>query len=109
MTKLQTVLGGSAMVAMFALVGCGKNKAVVATEEYAEKICACKDAECAKKEGEAFAKKAEELKDAKGSEADAKAIEEAVKKALDCSMKIAMKDMPGAGGDKKDEKKDEKK
>lgn len=107
MTKLQMVLGGSAMVAMFALVGCGKNKAVVATEEYAEKLCACKDADCAKKEGEAFAKKAEELKDAKGSEADAKAIEEAVKKALDCSMKIAMKDMPGADkGDKKDEKKE---
>jgi hypothetical protein len=106
MTKLQMVLGGSAVVAVFALAGCGKNKAVVATEEYSEKVCACKDADCVKKESEAFAKKAEEMKDAKGSDADAKAIEEAMKKALDCSMKVAMKDMPGAG---KEDKKDEKK
>lgn len=106
MTKLQTMLGGSAVVAVLALVGCGKNKAVVAMEEYADKVCACKDGECVKKEADAFAKKAEELKDAKGSDADAKAIEDAMKKALDCSMKIALKDVPGAG---KEDKKDEKK
>ncbi len=106
MTKLQMILGGSAVVAVFALVGCGKNKAVAATEEYAEKVCACKDADCLKKENEAFTKKAEELKDAKGSDADMKAIEEAGKKVVDCTMKITMKDVPGAG---KEDKKDEKK
>lgn len=106
MTKLQMILGGSAVVAVFALTGCGKNKAVAFAEEYAEKMCACKDADCAKKVGEDMAKKADEIKDAKGSEADAKLVEEAMKKGMECSMKIAMKDMPGAG---KDEKKDEKK
>lgn len=102
MTKLQVVLGGSVMLATLALAGCGKNKAVVAAEEYTAKICACKDVECAKKESEAFGKKAEELKDVRGSDADAKAIEESMKKALDCSMKLALKDVPAEG--KKDEK-----
>ena len=62
--------------------------------------------ETVKKVGEDMSKKADEIKDAKGSEADAKLVEEAMKKGLECSMKIVMKDMPGAG---KDEKKDEKK
>ena len=105
MTKLQMILGGSAVVAVFALTGCGKNKAVAFAEEYSEKMCACKDADCAKKVGEDMAKKADEIKDVKGSESDAKLVEEAMKKGMDCSMKIVMKDMPGAKDDKKDDKK----
>jgi hypothetical protein len=111
MTKLQVFLGGAAAIATLALAGCGKNKAVVASQEYADKICGCKDVECAKKESEAFGKKAEELKDLRGSDADAKEIEAAMKKALDCSMKLALKDVPkeaapadSAAGEKKEAK-----
>ncbi len=105
MTKLHVVVGGCAVVAMFALVGCGKNKAVAATEELADKVCACKDADCVKKETDAYSKKREELKDEKGSEADAKALEEAYKKALDCAQaKGSSKGAPGAGGEQGDKK-----
>ena len=105
MTKLHVVVGGCAVVAMFALVGCGKNKAVAATEELADKVCACKDAECVKRETETYSKKRDELKDEKGSEADAKAMEDAYKKALDCAQaKGAAKAPAGATGEQGDKK-----
>jgi hypothetical protein len=79
-----------------------KSPAVAASEAYATKVCKCKDADCVKDASDAFAKEAEKLRDVKGSEADARLIEAAVKRALDCSMKTIMKESgsPGAGGKK---------
>lgn len=112
MTQWKMLLGGSAIVAISALTGCGKNKLVEATEQYADKICACKDLDCTKKESEAYGKVLETHKDAKGTDDDIKAMEAAGKKALDCTTKLAsaaMKDAEkgaGGGAEKKEEKKE---
>ncbi len=103
MTKLQGILGGSAVLAVLALAGCSKNKAVVFAEEYADKTCACKDADCVKRVSEEMGKKAGEMKDARGSADDAKLVESAMKRGVDCAAKLAA---TGAGtDDKKEEKK----
>jgi hypothetical protein len=97
---------GSMIFALVALAGCGKNKLVKATEDYADKTCACKDMDCVKKETEAYSKVVDESKDSRGSDDDVKAIEAAGKKASDCVTKIAT---AGAGGGAKDDKKEDKK
>jgi hypothetical protein len=64
------------------------NVAVLATERYTRRVCACRDADCVKAESEVFTRQAERLKDAKGTEEDAHAIEGATKRAMDCIVRI---------------------
>ena len=48
------------------LFGCGKNEAVVAAEEMATAVCACKDLACAQKVSTEQAEKLMKFKDKKG-------------------------------------------
>jgi hypothetical protein len=98
---------GTMILATVALAGCGKNKLVKATEDYADKTCACKDMDCVKKETDAYGKVVDESKDSRGSDDDVKAIEAAGKKASDCITKLATAGA-GAPADKKEDKKEEK-
>jgi hypothetical protein len=81
------------VVAMLVTVGlaagCGKNKAVQAAEDMADEVCACKDAACAA----AAAKKGQEalmgmMKDARGTESDAKALLAAGERMQECVKKL---------------------
>jgi hypothetical protein len=74
----------ASMLSVLALGGCGKNKAVKATEDLADAVCACKDIACA---GETAKKGQEELMgmlDEKGTQSDLDAIMEATKRMQKC-------------------------
>lgn len=94
MKSLQLTLGALSIVGLLLTPACGKNKAVASAEDFATAACACKDAKCAMDASVAFAAKAEELKDATGSEADIKAITAAGEKATACIAKLAAADVP---------------
>lgn len=96
MKSLQLTLGALSIVGLLFTTGCGKNKAVVAAEDFATKACACKDAVCAMNAAVAFTAKAEEHKDARGSEADIKAINVASDKATACIAKLTPADATAA-------------
>ena len=85
------------------LAGCG-NSVVKEAEALADEICACKDAECAKKVQEKFMEWAKKNKDAKGSESDIEKLTAVSKRIMECAMKIqAGGGAPAAGGDAKKE------
>lgn len=79
---------GALSAAGLLIIGCGKNKAVTAAEDYATKACACRDAKCATDAMAAYAAKAKDLKDATGIDADIKAIMDADTKATACIAKV---------------------
>ncbi|MEZ4472904.1 MAG: hypothetical protein R3F60_19380 [bacterium] len=70
------------------LFGCGKNEAVVAAEQMAEAVCACKDMACAQKASQEQAEKLMKFKDKKGTEADVEAIKKAGEKTAECLKNI---------------------
>ena len=83
------------ITAVLFLAGCGKNKSVLAMEEFAEKTCACKDAKCLadlSKDQAAMTKATQE--NPPTSEGDAKAYAAASTKMVECQTKIAMSGMP---------------
>jgi hypothetical protein len=85
-----------ALGAVLTLVGCGKNKLLVAAEAYEKEACACKDTACATaatmKFSEATAKDATSVP---SSGTDAEAYSKAVTNATACVTKAAMSAIPG--------------
>jgi hypothetical protein len=66
--------------------GCGKSAGLKAIEEMADKVCACKDAECAQKVmTEAFAKN----KDTKAKKSEEEALKKATMRAMECAAKMS--------------------
>ena len=94
MKLLKIMVATLSLGALLAAGGCGKNKAVAAAEKMATDVCACKDLNCAQEVVVKAAKDMEKFKDAKGSEADAKAIVEAGTKMQKCMEKLATGAMP---------------
>ena len=88
MKSLQLTIGALSVAGLILITGCGKHKAVTAAEDYATKVCACKDAKCATEAMAAYAAKAKDLKDATGTDADIKAILDADTKATACIAKV---------------------
>ena len=89
MKLLKIMVATLSLGALLAAGGCGKNKAVAAAEKMATDVCACAQEVVVK-----AAKDMEKFKDAKGSEADAKAIVEAGTKMQKCMEKLATGAMP---------------
>ncbi len=88
MKALKIVIASLSLSALVLAAGCGKNKAVKATEDMADAVCKCKDMACAT---EAVNKGTAELmkyKDEKGTESDAKAIQAASEKMAKCMAKL---------------------
>jgi hypothetical protein len=87
------------MFALLALPACKGGEVVAKTKEFTDKICACKDMDCAQKVTEEMQKWAEENKDAQGTESQAKEIEAETKRLTECMTKLAT---GAAGGDAKE-------
>jgi hypothetical protein len=84
-------LGASLVGVLFLSLGCGASEAAKKMEEWADKVCACKDMDCiqkVQKEQEEWISKNGQAH-AGASEADAKKVEAATKKMTDCVTKIA--------------------
>lgn len=62
--------------------------AVAAVRRYERRVCACADASCAQQATDDFSAEVERFKQTKGSDADARDIEESMKRALDCNMRL---------------------
>jgi hypothetical protein len=81
---------------VLSLVGCGKNKMLIAAEAFEKEACACKDVACgtaaSTKFAEATAKDATSVPTSGG---DAEAYTAAVAKATECVTKAAMAGIPG--------------
>ena len=77
------------LLALLVVSACGKNSAVKDAEHYADEICACEDAKCAR---EIVARDYVGLlgrnKHAKGTPEDAKAIEAAGQRMAECMKKL---------------------
>jgi hypothetical protein len=87
MTRTLLVLTTFALLA----AGCGKNKAVKATEDLADEVCACKDVQCAMDAAKRGTEKLMGMMDEKGTESDVDAIKAATKRMQDCMRDIAKK------------------
>jgi ABC-type glutathione transport system ATPase component len=74
--------------------GCGKSKALLATEEYEKSACACKDATCVTEASKKYAESAKDMSTASSGEAEA--ITKATTNAASCATKAAMAGVPGA-------------
>lgn len=71
------------------VAGCSENKAVKVATEAADAVCKCETAKCARaKFAEGSQKVLEVLKDAKGSEDDAKKVVAQQKRARTCMRKL---------------------
>lgn len=100
------VLLATVVSSMLAITGCKSEY-----EKYADESCACKDADCIKKVSEAHkGMLGGEKTTLKELDAKLKELPEKDKKAFErgfeCAMKIAFADVKG--GDKKEDKKDDK-
>ncbi len=84
------VLVGSMM--LVGVTGCGKSKALLATEEYQTETCACKDAACVTAAAQKYASHSGDMSTAKGGEAEA--ITNAASAAAQCATKVTMANMP---------------
>jgi hypothetical protein len=69
-------------------LGCGKNKAVKAMDDWADEVCACETAQCALDAANRGTKMMQEMRDVEGTESDLKAITAAGKRAQDCARKL---------------------
>jgi hypothetical protein len=75
-------------VACFA--GCGQHEAVQATEDWADAVCRCKDAECAIRLSQEGAEKLKKYRNERGTEDEARAVTKAsmrARKCIDAAMK----------------------
>ena len=70
------------------LSGCGKHQAVKELEAIAEKVCACKDRDCAREEWKATLPVIEKYRDEKASDSDLKAINAAGARMKECVAQI---------------------
>ena len=71
-----------------ALAACGNPKVVALAQDYATKMCACSDADCARKVDDEHRGKAAALHDARGTSSDAKAVKEALLRGVDCAQRF---------------------
>ncbi len=90
------LLLGTLAVSSLLLVGCGKNEAVKAAEEWADAVCKCKDADCAMKASVEGNEKMQKFRDAKGTKEDAEKIMAAGKKVQECLQKTMSAGVPEA-------------
>jgi hypothetical protein len=76
---------GMLALALVAVVGCGKNEAVVAAEDMADAVCKCKDLACAQQASSEGSERLMKLAESsRGTEDDAKKIMAAGQRAADC-------------------------
>jgi hypothetical protein len=91
------------MFALLALPACKGGEVVAKTKEFTDKICACKDMDCAQKVTKEMQEWAEQNKDAQGTESQAKEIEAETKRMGECMTKLASgAAAEAAGGDAKE-------
>lgn len=95
-TNMNKTLYLVAFGVLFTVVGCGKNKMLVAAEAYEKEACACKDAACGTAASTKFAEaSAKDAADVPTSGGDAEAYTKAVSNATACVTKAAMAGIPG--------------
>jgi hypothetical protein len=80
---MKKLLVASTLSALF-LLGCGKNKAVKASEDMADAVCACKDLQCAMEAAKKGQQELMGMLDEKGTQSDVDAIKDATKKMQSC-------------------------
>src|SRR5690349_887546 len=86
--KLMRGLAAACLVCCFA--GCGQHEAVQATEDWADAVCRCKDAECAIRISQEGAEKLKKYRNERGTEDEARAVMKAstrARKCIDAAMK----------------------
>jgi hypothetical protein len=98
MKIFKLVLATVAFSSLLAVGGCSKDK-VKFMNEFADEICKCKDADCAKKVSEKFEKQAKDM--GEPTEAEKKAMEPAMKKMMECMLKASGLGDMGKGADVK--------
>jgi hypothetical protein len=78
------------VVCALAFLGC-KNKAVKATEDMADEVCACKDPQCALEAAKKGQEKLKGMMDEKGTQADLDEAQVAIKRMQQCITDLAKK------------------
>ncbi len=93
---MKTITNASGALFLGALMafatGCGKSKALEATEEYEKATCACKDVACITAAAKKYGESSKEMAGAKSGEAEA--ITKAATNAGQCATKVTMASIP---------------
>ena len=89
--KLMRGLAAACFVGLVGgVAGCGQHEAVQATEDWADAVCRCKDAECAIRISQEGAEKLKKYRNERGTEDEARAVMKAstrARKCIDAAMK----------------------